>query len=102
MPRQWTESAVESFVISTRGPDCKGLVAQIAAILANHHINVTQLHAVFRGGSAPQDNVMVYEVDIPTTVDLNHLRKALRDKADQLNLEINFQHKRIFESINRI
>lgn len=102
MPQQWTESAVESFVISTRGPDCKGLVAQIAALLAGHHINVTQLHAVFRGGSAPQDNVMVYEVDIPKTVDLHHLREALRAKADQLNLEINFQHKRIFESINRI
>jgi glycine cleavage system transcriptional repressor len=101
-PDQWTEDTVESFVISTRGPDCKGLVAQIAAVLAEHHINVTQLHAVFRGGSAPEDNVMVYEVDIPITVDLNNLRQELRSKAEQLNLEISFQHKSIFESINRI
>lgn len=101
-PLQWTSSATESFVISTRGPDCKGLVAQITTVLANHQVNVTQLHAVFRGGSAPEDNVMVYEVDIPTTIDTNHLRQELRAKADQLNLEINIQHKSIFESMNRI
>ena len=28
-------------------------------------VNVTQLQAVFRGGSEPEANVMVYEVDVP-------------------------------------
>ena len=101
-PLKWTENQTESFVISTRGPDCKGLVAQIAAVLADYGVNVTQLHAVFRGGSAPEDNIMVYEVDVPNSVDMNALRRTLRVKADQLNLEINFQHKSIFEAINRV
>ena len=92
----------EPFVISTRGPDCKGLVAQITAILAEHHVNVTQLQAVFRGGSEPEANVMVYEVDVPQNADMKVLRSHLKAKADELKLVINFQHKAIFEAINRV
>ena len=101
-PQPWAVGSGEPFVISTRGPDCKGLVAQITAILAAYQVNVTQLQAVFRGGNDPADNVMVYEVDVPLGVDLVELRSRLRAKARELNLEINFQHKKIFESINRI
>ena len=93
---------VEHYIISTRGPDCKGLVAQVASILANFNVNVTQLQAIFRGGNEPLDNVMVYEVDVPRAVDIGILRGELRERARHLNLEISFQHQRIFEAINRI
>ena len=92
----------EPFVISTRGPDCKGLVAQITAVLAEHHVNVTQLQAAFRGGTEPSDNVMVYEVDVPAAIDQAAFRKRLQEKARELSLEISIQHKNIFEAINRV
>jgi glycine cleavage system transcriptional repressor len=99
---EWTTCNCESFIITTRGPDRKGLVANIAALLASFNINVARLQAVFRGGDNPGNNVMIYEVDIPGDVDLRRLRNALHELASELELEINLQHKNIFEAINRI
>ena len=55
-----------------------------------------------RGGEDPGRNVMIYEVDIPLDVDLQALRRDLRDKGEKLDLQISIQHKNIFEAINRI
>lgn len=98
----WTTCNCEPFIITTRGPDRKGLVASVTALLASHNVNVTQLRAVFRGGDDPGRNVMIYEVDIPVDVDLQTLRQAVDEKGRELNLQISIQHKNIFEAINRI
>ncbi len=98
----WTTCACDSFIITTRGPDRKGLVANITALLAAHNVNVTQLQAVFRGGDDPGRNIMIYEVDIALDIDLQALRQALRTKGRELNLQISIQHKNIFQAINRI
>jgi len=92
----------DPYVITTRGPDQKGLVARITAILAAYRVNVTDLKAVFKGGDDPDDNIMIYEVDVPHTTDRRVLTSALKAKAAQLDLTINIQHRRIFEAINRI
>jgi glycine cleavage system transcriptional repressor len=101
-PFVWTDCACECFVITTRGPDRKGLVAQITAVLARHNVNVTQLQAVFRGGIEPGKNMMIYEVDIPIDTDMQLLRSDLKSKGSELDLELNFQHKNIFEAMNRV
>jgi glycine cleavage system transcriptional repressor len=98
----WTTCDCEPFIITTRGPDRKGLVANVTALLASHNVNVTQLRAVFRGGNEPERNVMIYEVDIPLDIDQKRLRDDLQDKGDELNIQISIQHKNIFEAINRI
>jgi len=99
---KWTPGACESFVITTRGPDQKGLVAQVTQVLAAFNVNVTQLQAAFRGGSEPDRNVMIYEVDIPVDIDQQKLRATLKAKCQELNLEVSIQHKNIFEAVNRI
>ncbi len=98
----WTECDCEPFVITTQGPDRKGLVAQITAVLGAHNVNVSRLQAFFRGGSEPGKNLMIYEVDIPADTDQKKLRQALRVKAEKLSLKVSIQHKKIFEAINRI
>ncbi len=92
----------EPFVITTKGPDRKGLVAAITAVMARHAVNVTNLQAVFKGGDDPNANIMIYEVDIPNNTDHPALRHELRETALTLALDISIQHKRIFEAINRI
>ena len=94
--------ACEPFVITTRGPDQKGLVARITEIIARYSVNVTNLQAVFKGGNDPNDNIMIYEVDVPLECDQKALERDLRDKADELGLRISIQHRNIFEAINRI
>lgn len=95
-------SRCEPFVVTTRGPDRKGLVAGITSVFAAYNVNVEQLRAVFRGGDEPGNNTMIYEVDIPLNVDRKELRNALCQKAEELNLEISIQHRNIFEAMNRI
>jgi len=95
-------SKAEPFVITTKGPDRKGLVANISAIIARYGANVTNLQAVFKGGDDPGNNIMIYEVDIPVDIDRQDFYRALRAKAESLALSISIQHRNIFETINRI
>ena len=92
----------EPFVITTKGPDRKGLVAGISEVIARHGVNITNLQAVFKGGDDPGDNIMIYEVDVPAAMDQQILANELRAKAESLHLEISIQHRNIFEAINRI
>jgi glycine cleavage system transcriptional repressor len=98
----YVTKASEPFVITTRGPDRKGLVAGISAILARYGVNITNLKAVFKGGDEPGANIMIYEVDIPVEIDTLALYRDLREEAQALKLDISIQHRNIFETINRI
>lgn len=97
-----TAAESEPFVVVTKGPDRKGLVAAITAIMAAHQVNVTNLQAVFKGGDDPNANIMIYEVDIPSDTIHQALRRDLREKALELSLDLSIQHKLIFEAINRV
>ena len=92
----------EPFVISCKGPDRKGLVAEITEVIARYNVNITNMQAVFKGGEDPKDNIMIYEVDVPIDVDQHALCGDLRNTADHLGLDISIQHRNIFEAINRI
>jgi glycine cleavage system transcriptional repressor len=92
----------EPFIITTKGPDRKGLVANITAVMANYGVNVTNLQAIFKGGDDPTDNIMIYEVDIPIQINHKELQNELQQKAVELGLDLSIIHKNIFEAINRI
>jgi len=92
----------EPFIIVTRGPDRKGLVAAFTRIIADYGANVTNLQAVFKGGDDPGNNSMIYEVDVPAAADQQALDRDLRKKAVELGLDISIQHRRIFKALNRI
>ena len=96
------ETDAEIFLITTIGPDQKGLVARFTEIIADYNVNVINLTAVFKGGDNPNANIMTYEVAITSDVDQNSLFSALRDKAHDLNLDITIQHRNIFQAINKI
>ncbi|MEJ2101371.1 MAG: ACT domain-containing protein [Desulfobacterales bacterium] len=92
----------EAYIITTRGPDRKGLVAGISEVIARFEGNITNLQAVFKGGDDPGDNIMIYEVDLPPQTDQQVLYQELKKRANALSLEIDMQHRQIFEAINRI
>jgi len=92
----------EPFVVTTLGPDRKGLVAGITDVLARHRVNVTQLQAVFKGGDDPMRNTMVYEVDVPNSADRSALSEDLRNTARAMGLDISIQHRDIFEAVHRL
>ncbi len=92
----------DPFVVTTFGPDSKGLVAAVTGVIARHHANVTNLRALFRGGDNPKDNLMVYEIDIPASTNLQLLSDDLHDIAGEFSLDINIQHQDIFNKLTKI
>lgn len=99
---EWIPPSSEPFVIITLGPDRIGLVAGITEVMYRFAVNITNLRAIFRGGDDPSQNVMIYEVDIPLTIDRHAFRNALFERAKELGLEVTLQHREIFETIHRI
>jgi glycine cleavage system transcriptional repressor len=92
----------EIFLITTSGPDQKGLVAQLSGVISSFGANIVNLKAVFMGGSNPNENVMSYQVPITKQIDAPALFAALKEKAKELNLDIRIQHKNIFNVTNKI
>jgi glycine cleavage system transcriptional repressor len=92
----------EAYIITTKGPDRKGLVAGISEVIARFEGNITNLQAVFKGGDDPGDNIMIYEVDVPPRIEQRSLYRELKKRASELKLEIDIQHRNIFEAIHRI
>ncbi|WP_022668385.1 glycine cleavage system protein R [Desulfospira joergensenii] len=90
------------FLITTIGPDQKGLVARISKIIAGFNANIINLKAVFKGGLDPRANVMSYQVQITPDVDAGAMFDALKQKAAELDLDIRIQHRNIFDVINKI
>ncbi len=65
-------------------------------------MNITHIQAIFKGGSNPMDNLMVFEVDVPKDTVMQALRDALTEIATRLDLEISVQHRKIFDSVSSI
>jgi glycine cleavage system transcriptional repressor len=97
-----TATPSEPYVITTIGPDRPGLVAGITGLLAHYGANITNLKAVSRADREGQEYVTFYEVDIPTDTDRQAFRSALRARAQELGLDVNLQHREIFEQVHRI
>jgi glycine cleavage system transcriptional repressor len=96
------QPAGEPFIITTFGPDRPGLVAGITEVLALNGVNITNLKAVSRGDGDRQHYIMIYEIDVPHATDYHAMRTALSDQAQTLGLDINLQHREIFEQIHRV
>ena len=92
----------EPFIITTMGPDHPGLVAGVTELLARFDVNISNLKAVFRGGDDPRANTMIYEVDLPVTVDQDLFRETLQERGRELDLDISLQHREIFEAIHTV
>ncbi|NDY72695.1 amino acid-binding protein [Desulfobacter hydrogenophilus] len=92
----------EIFLITTSGPDQKGLVAQLSDVISSFGANIVNLKAVFMGGSNPNENVMSYQVPVTKEIDAPALFAALKEKAKKLDLDIRIQHKNIFDVTNKI
>jgi glycine cleavage system transcriptional repressor len=92
----------QPYVVTATGPDNVGLIAAISATLSRHGLNITNLYARFTGGSGRFDNVMIFETDVPRATVMDDLRADLAKLGGELHLDINIQHRKIFEAVSHI
>jgi glycine cleavage system transcriptional repressor len=93
---------IQPYIVTAIGPDKQGLVADVAQQLAKHGVNIVNLQAIFKGGTKPLDNLMIFHVDVPRETVMDELRADLAAVSSRLGLEINIQHRRIFEAVSAI
>jgi glycine cleavage system transcriptional repressor len=93
---------LQHYVVTANGPDRQGLVAEIATALSRHQGNIINLYARLTGFSKRFDNVMIFEVEVPRGASIDALRDDLALVATLLGIEINIEHRRIFDAVSRI
>jgi len=89
------------FVVTTIGPDQVGLVAGITEVLARFGVNINALRANVKTDDMSQW-VMIYEVDVPESIDRGRFREALYARAEALDQQLSLQHRDVFEAIHRV
>ncbi|MDR2422460.1 MAG: hypothetical protein LBE01_03705 [Deltaproteobacteria bacterium] len=95
--------AMEPYVITLHGASSPALIPGITQTVASFDVNIDNLRAVTlsdRLGAAPQ--VLVLEISVPAAVQQRVFRQALSLTAEELGVEINLQHRDIFESLHRL
>lgn len=93
---------VQPYIVTAIGPDRQGLVADVAQQLAKHGVNIVNLQAIFKGGSKPLDNLMIFHVEVPRDTVMDALRADLAQVSRKLALEVNIQHRGIFEAVSTL
>lgn len=91
----------QPFVISVDGPDRAGLIASMSRIFARHSVNIESLNAVL-GEGGEGHALFVFEVMVPSSVDLGRLSRELELEGQQKNMRTTVQHRDIFEAIHRV
>ena len=95
-------SSVESepFVVTVDGEDRFEIISAFSKIFADQKVNIENLKALM-----PEDEkraLLVFEIALATDIDLNALRRTLKDKARTLGLQLSMQHRDIFEALHRV
>lgn len=95
-----TAVASEPFVVTVDGEDRFEIISAFSKIFADQHVNIENLKALM-----PEDQkraMLVFEIALPLDIDLNALRRTLKDKARTLGLQLSMQHRDIFEALHRV
>ncbi|MDR1578084.1 MAG: hypothetical protein LBT86_07655 [Deltaproteobacteria bacterium] len=94
---------MEPYVITLQGASSPDLIPGITQTVASFDANIDNLRALTLSddlGVAPQ--VLVLEISVPTTVQQRVFRQALSLTAEELGIEVNLQHRDIFEALHRL
>ncbi|HZK43242.1 MAG TPA: ACT domain-containing protein [Syntrophomonadaceae bacterium] len=89
----------KKLIITVLGHDKVGIIAGISNILAETHINILDISQTILQGFFTM--IMVVEIS-QSNLDIDTLRKRLRAKGEELELEITVQHEDIFKFMHRI
>lgn len=75
--------------VEAAGEDRAGIVAAICGTLAEHSVNIVELHTESRPGPGGSPHYgMRIDVEVPESADVRALRTALDDAADRLVIDV--------------
>jgi predicted amino acid-binding ACT domain protein len=97
-PAEPEGSRQHHYLLTARGPDRVGFVANVSAFCARNHLNILDLATTVADGRY----VMMLLVDVSRCDDLDLLRQRLQAFGKQAGLEAVLQHEAIFRATNEV
>ncbi len=89
---------VDSYVLTARGADRIGFVAQVSGFCVEHRINILDLSTASKG----ETYTMILLVDLDNCPSLEKLRASLEEFNSKHGLTLLLQHYDIFKATNEI
>jgi glycine cleavage system transcriptional repressor len=86
-PAEEPETAGEAWMVAVYGSDRPGIVHQVAQVLADNGVNVTDLTMRVIGDPAAPVYAMLLEAALPEGLDADALRSELAELAAELGVE---------------
>ena len=80
---------VSRYIVTVYGPDSVGLLASISGVFARHDVNLTDVQT--RNAVAGSVYVMIFEIELPTNANLENLRVALNEQAEQSGVTLSLR-----------
>lgn len=86
-------------VVTIVGKDRVGIIAMVSNILAENNVNILNINQNILDGFF--NMVMIAEIS-ESKINLKDLQEVLRQKGEEINLEIKAQHQDIFNIMHKI
>jgi glycine cleavage system transcriptional repressor len=92
-----TASGTQMYIISVYGTDKPGIVYKVTRLLASESINICDLNTKITGDTKNPVYIMVLEVEIPPSGNIDDLKQKLAMLQEELKVEINLKPLEIAE-----
>lgn len=86
-------------VVTVVGKDRVGIIATVAGILAENDVNILSINQNIMDGFF---NMVMLAETVGESLPLSELTKLLREKGEEIGVEIKAQHQDIFSAMHTI
>lgn len=86
-------------IITVVGSDKVGIIAKVTAFLASHSINIIDITQTILSGNF----VMMMMTDLSSSdIPMDELRKQMLAIGQEMEVEVNVMHEKVFSEMHRI
>ena len=87
-------------VVTIVGKDRVGIIATVSSVLAENNVNILNINQNIMEGFF--NMVMIAEMSEDSKLKLGELQKVLKDKGEEMGLDIKAQHMEIFNVTHNV
>ena len=87
-------------VVTIVGKDRVGIIATVSSVLAENNVNILNMNQNIMEGFF--NMVMIAEMSEDSKLKLGELQKVLKDKGEEMGLDIKAQHMDIFNVTHNV
>ena len=87
-------------VVTIVGKDRAGIIATVSSVLAENNVNILNINQNIMEGFF--NMVMIAEMSEDSKMKLSELQKVLKDKGEEMGLDIKAQHMDIFNVTHNV